>query len=179
MDQKKRTEPKCPLTDIASEACQKTKGDTTKGALLLLKILLTQWPDYYAETSERVMLYWAQDQIKGARSRWRNHIASAPTGHVPKSHQSLSSQTLESSADSWLNWPVIPGVLLRDATRVELFQMAHKYLGDAETYTRRGKWLLAIAKALPDDHTRVAQVLDEEKVDALARKFKVSIEKGE
>jgi len=162
------------IGEIAANAVMESDGDTAAGAAYVLRVLRTQYPVYYAQKSSEAMLLWAQDVIRGARTRLRSQIAWAPKGVQTKAGSgAMSSGSLGDLATAYMTWPVLPGILLANATREDLMQAVDKYRGDADTYLRRAGWLNAIAESLPDDESPVADVLDESAVASLARQYKV------
>lgn len=162
------------LRHIAQEIVLKTDGDRVKGGELLLETLRAKHPVFYALKTEQCITYWAQNIIKDSRSHLRSCIADAPRGPMSEPQQALSQGTLAAVANSWFDWPVASGVFMRDATRVHLLAATDKYKRDAVTYTKRGRWLAAIASKLPDDTTTVSTVLDEGALGEMAAKFGVS-----
>lgn len=67
---------------------------------------------------------------------------------------------------------------LRDATRPEIAKTASRLLKHGDTATHRGKWLRLIEHALPDDVTKVRNVLDEGKLEALWKKDEAQARPG-
>ncbi len=159
---------KVNLTEIATDAVIEANGDTAASATLFLSRLRKEHKAVYSQKSDEAMQGWAQDMIRHARTSLRNRLATAPSGSMTQSHQSLDAESLTSAAIAWLDWPVLPGVMLRDATKADLDKASGFYLSHATIYTKRGNWLHSIADALPDDATKVSAALSEDAIAQLA-----------
>ncbi len=142
---------KVPLREILADVVKKTDGDTAKGAEMLLKRLRKQHAEFYKETARNVMLYWAQSQIRNARTALRSRIASSPAGQMSTPNQALSQDSMKASAASWFEWPVLPGVPLGEATQVDLFTAAASNERNGSTLMKRAtsepsvRWLSSSA----------------------------------
>lgn len=163
--------PSAPLSALAAEALLASGGDTSAAAKVLLRELLLKHPEYYAWRADLAMSAWAKDQIRSARTECRSRIEMSAS--TPTRDGTLSASTVQSLALAYMHWPVYGRVLLKDATKGEIDMAVQKYRNDASTYQRRAKWLSAVAAKLPDDDTRVSDVLDEAAVARLAARFKV------
>lgn len=165
---------KVPLAELANAACIATDGDTSEGAAKLINSLKNGYRDFYKEKAREVMFFWAQTQIGSARSRLRSQLANPPKGRMTVANQAVDSASLKSAAAAWFGWPVLPGVMLGDAKREHLQAAAVAYMRDADTFAKRGKWLDAIARAMPDDDSKVSDVLNEGVIAQMACDFGVS-----
>lgn len=163
-----KAEKKINLTELAQDAVIESNGDTAESAALFLKRLKREHKDVYLLRAEDAMRNWAQDMIRHARTSLRGRLASAPSGAMTHSNQALDVESLNSASLAWFDWPVLPGVMLRDATKADLDKASLLYLSHATVYTKRGNWLHSIAEALPDDVTPVSAVLSEGAVASLA-----------
>jgi hypothetical protein len=166
--------PKAPIAELAADAVERTDGDTSRGARILIAVLKAEYREFYAMKADESMMLWAQNQIRGARSALRARISNAPRGRMSVVGQSaLSAETLRDVATVYMSWPVLPGVLLANAMRDQLREATDKYRRDSSVYIRRAGWLDAIADALPDDDTPVSEAMNEKQVAALAAQFQV------
>ncbi len=164
------------LSDITAAVLIQCGNDIGKARDLLLTTVRKELPEVYRKRQEEAMLFWAEETLRGARTDLRDRISGYGTNQPPEARQPLGVASLKAFAFSWLNWPVLPGVLMRDATRSDLRAAAAVYLRDAEIYTRRGQWLEAVAAKLPNDSATVAKALKESAIAQLAVKFGVSKE---
>lgn len=161
-------EEKVNLTEMAADAVIEAKGDTAASVTLLLKRLRKDHRDLYNQKAEDAMRAWAQEMIRHGRGSLRTRLADAPIGAVTEGHQPLNAESLRSVGMAWFDWPVLPGVMLRDATKADLEKASGVYLCHAAVYVKRGNWLHSIAEALPDDATKVSAALSEDAVAQLA-----------
>ncbi len=63
-----------------------------------------------------------------------------------------------------MNFPIIGGKKLQDATRAEITDTAEYYATIAATHNQRACWFRAIAQAMPDDAKTVADIFTEERL---------------
>lgn len=169
---------KVGYTDIAAEAVQEADGDTAKSVDIFLSRLKRERREVYEQRAEYAMRNWAQDVVRQARRGLRFSIAGGPSGAMIKANQGLDSVSLRSVGLAWFDWPVLPGVALRDATKADLAKAAGFYLDHAAIYTSRGRWLSSVANALPDDETKVSTALTEADVARLAFSHGVDSSRG-
>lgn len=160
---------KFSLRMLAEECAVKSQYDNGEAAEMLLRRLRVENAALYQEKSSAAMLAWARGEVEDATHRVRRQIASPQP-----SANALSSESLRDLAVSWLDWPVRPGIPLRDATKGTLQEASKVYLRDSTIYAARGAWFAAIAKALPNAKVKVRDVLDEKAVHKLAIACNVS-----
>lgn len=166
---------KISVSAIAAEAVARTDGDTIEGAKVLLTTIMKEWPEFYQAKASEAMLLWAQEQIRHARTRARHTIACSARGRSAEAGP--AARGVKTLADTeqvmYMNWVVLPGITLANATRGDLSAAVEKYRADADVYIRRSGWLNAIAEQLPDDEQTVGHVMNETKVAKLAAKFNI------
>lgn len=162
-------EPAAPLGALSAQAIAASDGDAELAASILLSSLESAHRDYYTWRSAMAMRAWAREQIRHAGS----HIRARIEFSAPKRTGALAAETLNLLAAAYLNWPLNGRTTLRNATKADIDQAVQKYQQDASTYSRRAKWLEAVAKRLPDDETKVGDVLSEEAIAKIAARFKV------
>lgn len=159
---------KFSVREVAIEAYIESSGDPEASAALFLKRLRKDHRDFYTKKAEDSMRLWAQDQIKHARRGMRETLAFYPQGQMTTPNQPLTEASLRSVSLVWFDWPVLPGVMLRDATKADLEKASAAYMAQATTHTKRAAWLRAVAESLPDDATKVSAALTEDAVAQLA-----------
>ena len=161
--------PSAPLAQLAADALMAADGDSSEAARHLLRALLLGHAEYYAYRSELAMLAWAKEQVRHAGSGLRGRIEFS----APQKTGALAPETASLMAAAYLNWPLNGRTTLRNATKADIDQAVQKYQHDASVYSRRAKWLQAVAKQLPDNETKVGDVLSEEAIAKIAARFKV------
>ena len=169
--------PKINLTELAAAALDTVSGDRDMAVEPFLRSLRTKSLAEYEYRVSVAMRAWAMDVLRSADVRKRESIAcdsDSAKGRMTKPNQPLSLSSLKSVAYAWFDWPVLPGVALRDATRADLNAAAQSYFKNSDTMTRRANWLSAIAEKMEDDTTKVAAIFKEKDVAALAAKHKVT-----
>lgn len=160
---------KNPIPELAADAAAKMENEDD-AAELLLKMLRTKHRALYKEKANEMMHGWARELVRHAKTAARREKSK---GQTPAQAQGLSADTIRMATEWWLNWPLSQG-MLGDATRPLLLNDSQRYIKSAETQRKRGAWLAAIAEALPDDASKVSDVLNEEAVAKLAAQFGVS-----
>lgn len=161
------------IRKLSDECAMECKFQTEEAAQMLLRRLQLAHASIYAERQRLAMLAWARDEIARSAQELRSKLSK------PQSARPLSAESLKDFAKSWFDWPVRPGIQLRDATKATLEEAANVYLRDATIYSARGRWLAAIAKALPNARAKVADVLDEKTIAKMAVACEVTKELGE
>lgn len=162
-------------TKLAEDCSVACNYEIREAAGLFLQRLRIEDIALYEKKQREAMFAWAVDQVRSATYAIRGQIAYGTLGPASRAPlQPLGVDTLRSMAFSWLDWPVRDGVPLRNATRATLDESSRNYLVHAKTYTARGRLLGEISKRLPDDQTRVADVLSESDIFKLAVRFKVT-----
>jgi hypothetical protein len=63
-----------------------------------------------------------------------------------------------------MNFPIVGGKKLQDATRAEVADTAEHYATMAATHNQRARWFRAIAQAMPDEKMTVADALTEDRL---------------
>lgn len=159
------------LGPLALECAQRADGDINEGATLVLQILRTKHPAYYADLSARVLHPWAVSLIRESATKSRARIAAIASNGAGGV---FSAESMARFSDTFFKWQVLPGIDLRDATRKHLDQASGAYLKQARTNEARGQWLAAISAKLPNDTKKVSDVLTEKQVADLAKKFEVA-----
>jgi hypothetical protein len=176
---------KVDLTALAREALESVQGDREKAAPVFLRNLRNENLGEYEYRVSVAMRAWAHEIISMTDRKKRDAISEgAPTprddspeakkARMTQPNQPLTASSLKSVAYAWFDWPVLPGVMLRNATRADLNAAAQNYFKNSNTMTRRANWLSAIAEKLTDDTTKVADALKESDVAMLAEKHRVS-----
>lgn len=178
---------KVNLTELATAALESVGGDRDKAAALFLRNLRNENGVEYEYRVSVAMRAWAMSVMVKADSDRRSSITKyascadvpdqpdTPQSRMTKPNQPLSIVSLRSVQKVvWFDWTVVPGVQLRNATRVDLNLAAQRYFRQSSAEARRANWLSAIAEKLKDDTTKVDAVLKEKDVAALAVKHKVA-----
>lgn len=156
----------------ATECAEAAQGDLERAADLLLQ----RAPTWGADFTRDILREWAKTQIRMSGWMARSEIVSSLSRPHPEdmpAERAHNSSAIAALARHMLDWPLERGIMLRTAKRPEVMKAAEKYLGDAKVYAARGKWLKAIAEALPDDDMPVGAAIDEERALKMARKFNV------
>lgn len=153
------------ITEMASAAIVEFGNDVPAAAEALLKRLKRENPEAYKEKARDALACWAREEVAQARNRIRTQIIDGEaTGYRAPVYRQRDIDSLRTYVLSWFNWPLLPGVMLRDATRTQINEASGTYLRDAATFNKRGKWLAAIAERLPDDTTKVSTALTEDAI---------------
>lgn len=170
------TLPSVNMTALAREALANSGGDRDRAAGLFLRQLKLLNPAEYEARVAASVRVWADQVIRNSDNARRHIIERGaipdPSGR-PVSRQALSSESLRAAAFAWFDWPVLPGVALRDATRAELNEAAQSYFKNSSIMARRANWLSAISEKLPDGSAKVSEVLTESDVARMAGSHRV------
>lgn len=161
------------IESIVNECSLETAGDVNAAATLLLDVLRRSYQLFFAEMQKNALHAAATQLIY--RQAWanRSRIAAQAQSESQQLAAERSVAAFRSIALKWMDWPVLPGVPLKNAKKAHLDAASSKYLTDSKTYAARGNWLAAIAKKLRDDKTPVSDAMTEQEAAKLAKQFGV------
>lgn len=95
------TDTNTPVAEIADRAVMDNDGDTSASAHQLVAELKAKHRAFYDQKADEVMLFWAQDQIRNARTRLRRRDPNAPKGRQTERRQGVSPESLQAVAAAW------------------------------------------------------------------------------
>jgi hypothetical protein len=79
----------------------------------------------------------------------------------------VTTKNIVKQLESLSDFPMRSGIKLRDALKADVEETATFYITSGATHIRRGLWLQAVAKKLPNRHTPVGQVLSSNNLSVL------------
>lgn len=125
--------------------------------------------EFLAEKMPQILRAWCYEQISSHVSRIR--LASWTAPNYQK--QSKTERIRLAFSDKLMDFPLIGGKRLGDASKDEVQASAASYLEQANTLAHRGRWLNAVAKKL-NANTTVSQALTEAELRELQEKTNAS-----
>ncbi len=159
---------KAPIYAIAREAVLQCKTDTADAATYLLNELRNNYPDDYEILAAKAVQFRAQEIIRSARSALRRQIGSAANGKIAPIYTSVGASSLLAVAESWFDWPILPGVTLGRARKADLAIAISKYRTDSAIYEQRALLIESIHDSLPNNKKTVASFFSLTEIQKLA-----------
>lgn len=135
---------------------------------MLLRRLRTEYPAYWTDLTNQMMIDWAKEKLRFAAKADRENISAS------ESRAGVSAQSMANLGKTWLMWPVKPGLEMRNAKRSDLLAAGDDNLKKSRTLQARGEWYLAIANKMPNDEVEVGTLMSDGQLASLAKKHKVT-----
>lgn len=161
------------LSDLKQQCLERSDGDLHEAAMIFVREISTKYPAFHAQFLNRAVVSAAIALLQHHAKNVRDSIVTAGTTKPNPGQPCVHAMAVKSYADGWMKWQLRPGRMLATATRADIAEVAKYYLTKGKTMLARGAFLDAIAGSLKNDTTTVADVFNEQKLAALARKHGV------
>lgn len=170
------------LYGLAAKFVAKAKGDPDKAAAKLTSELMSNLPlttELVKNAIEVAAKSYAQVMIGNRRAAIALAVeARIENGELPPSGRASTGMTKQQAmnhaavmATCLMDWPLVDGKKIRDATVADLDYSAARYEQNAQTQALRARLLRKIQAKLPEGK-KVAQVLTETDLQALYEEAK-------
>ena len=108
----------------------------------------------------------AYDALTGAQCYTRQHITKSAAAYVPKTYSKEMQEEVERRSSKWFSWPLMCGILLRNANKEQILEDAVRYQQMADGNARNAKFLRLVAGRLKGKQ-KVKDVLSEDEIGGL------------